>query len=64
MEHISGLGGDVKDYAVVFVNDDALEDDWLFIEADGTLVFAIKERAVCAKTLADAWGAFRELVAV
>lgn len=62
MEHISG-GRKVKDYAVAFVGDDALPEgvDWAFIKCDCTLIFAVKEHAVSAALLAEAWGTFREL---
>lgn len=51
------------EYGVSFVPDDALPDgvDWVFIEVDDTLYFAIKKDHVTAETLADAWGAFRLL---
>jgi hypothetical protein len=56
----------VSGYAVAYVGDDALPEgvDWVFIAQGGTLVFAVKEQAVSAELLADAWGAFREIPAL
>lgn len=52
-----------EEYGVSFVQEDALPDgvDWVFIEVDDTLYFAIKKDRVTAETLADAWAAFRLL---
>jgi hypothetical protein len=67
MEHtILGQGESVKDYAVAYLGDEALPEgvDWVFITQGDTLVFAVKERAVSAELLAEAWGTFRELPAL
>lgn len=53
------------EYGVSFVQEDALPEgvDWVFIEVDGTLYFAIKREHVTAEAIAEAWGAFRALEA-
>lgn len=52
----------MKDYAVAYVGQDALPEgvDWVFITHGKTLVFAVKEQAVSAELIAQAWGTFRE----
>lgn len=63
---ISGQQRDsVTDYAVAYVGADALPAgvDWVFIAQGETLIFAVKQEAVSAELLADAWGTFRELPA-
>lgn len=58
-------GEQMQTYAVAYLEEDALPQgtDWVFIDQGQTLIFAVKERAVSAELLAEAWGTFRELPA-